>query len=199
MQIDTPWYNRFSARGYTIVIFACIALFAFILYLMGQPPICDCGYVKLWHGVTFSSENSQHIADWYTFSHIIHGFVFYFILWAISRWRGWKLPFGLLLLIALLVEIGWELFENTDFIINRYREVTISLDYFGDSIINSVFDVGAMVLGFIMARKLPVVLIVLLLIAMELFVGYTIRDNLTLNVIMLVYPNDTVRMWQAGE
>ena len=180
----------------TYILIACLILVAFAgtLYMMGQVPICKCGYVKLWHGVTYSSENSQHLSDWYSFSHIIHGFIFYWILRKILRNK----PIGLSFLLALLIEVGWELFENTDFIINRYREVTISLDYYGDSVINSVFDVLFMVLGFYAARKLPVWVTISLIILMELFVGWWIRDNLTLNIIMLIYPFKAVLNWQSG-
>lgn len=178
----------------SILMLGMFILFAVILYGMGRIPICKCGYVKIWHGVTLSSENSQHISDWYTFSHIIHGFIFYFLLWLIAR----KLPVRTRLLLAILLEMSWEIFENTNFVINRYREVTISLDYYGDSIINSVSDVLAMIIGFIMARKMPISVILLTAIGMELFVGYYIKDNLTLNIIMLIYPFQTILKWQQG-
>lgn len=182
-------------RTYIALAVAIIVVFALILITMGQVPWCKCGYIKLWHGVTYSSENSQHISDWYTFSHVIHGFLFYFVLWLFAR----RLPLGARLVLAILIEIAWELFENSDFIINRYREVTISLDYYGDSVLNAVFDVLAMVLGFIVAYRVPVLVTILLLVAMEVFVGYWIRDNLTLNVIMLIYPIEGIKLWQMGK
>ncbi|OGF61500.1 hypothetical protein A2662_01870 [Candidatus Giovannonibacteria bacterium RIFCSPHIGHO2_01_FULL_45_33] len=188
--------NRFSNRTYLLIATAMIAVFAGILFLMGQVPICKCGYIKLWHGITYSSENSQHLTDWYTFSHIIHGFVFYWISRIIGKKFGW--PVALSFLLALFAEISWEIFENTDFIINRYREVTISLDYYGDSVINSVFDVLSMIWGFWLARKLPVWVTILLIIIMELYVGFMIRDNLTLNIVMLVWPLEAIKNWQTG-
>lgn len=188
--------KQLNFKHYLVIGFLLIAAHALILYFMGQILICKCGYIKFWHGVTFSSENSQHLTDWYTFSHIIHGFAFYWITWLLGRKRGWSL--GLMLIFALVAEISWEIFENTDFIINRYREVTISLDYYGDSIINSVFDVIFMAVGFGMAAYLPVWSIILLTIAMEIFVGYFIHDNLTLNIIMLVYPMDWILRWQQS-
>ena len=188
------YLSRLSTRHYILLSIILLSIFAVTLYLMGQILICKCGYIKLWHGVTFSSENSQHISDWYTFSHVIHGFAFFGLLWLIGR----RWPLGLRLLLALFMETSWEIFENTDFIINSYREVTISLDYYGDSVLNSVFDVLFMVLGFFLARRLPVWTTITLIILMEVFVGYWIRDNLTLNIIMLLYPMDFILKWQAG-
>ena len=184
------------SKKYVIASIALLLLAGAILLAMGRVPICKCGYVKAWHGVVFSSENSQHLSDWYTFSHIIHGFAFYLLFWAIGGRFGW--PLGLRLVLAIVLESVWEIFENTPLVINRYRSVTIALDYYGDSVLNSLADIAAMVVGFFLAARLPVAVVVALTIAMELFVAYWIRDNLTLNIIQLIHPFEPILRWQQG-
>ena len=179
-----------------LLIAAAITLAtAAVVLWMGHPAICKCGYVKLWHGGRGDSEISQHLADWYTYSHVLHGVIFYFLLWFIFRGR---LSVAARLVIATLIEGAWEIFENTPFIINRYRSQTISRDYYGDTAINIVGDIVAMVVGFLIAARLPAWVTVVLLVATELVLLYLIRDNLLLNIIMLIYPLEWIKQWQAG-
>jgi Protein of unknown function (DUF2585) len=178
----------------TVVLVGIILLTAAYLLWIGREPICKCGYVKLWHGQVVSSENSQHISDWYTPSHIIHGFLFFGLLWLVAR----RLSFGWRLVIATIIEAAWEILENSDAVIERYRSVTISLDYYGDSVLNVVADLLAMVLGFVLASRLPVWVTVALIILFEAVTISLIRDGLALNILMLLYPVEAVADWQAG-
>jgi hypothetical protein len=181
-------------RSVILAAAALLAAAAAIELTMGRVAICQCGYVKLWHGVVNSAENSQHVTDWYTFSHVIHGIGFYGLLWLVARRTTASTRF----LAAVFLEATWEVFENTPFVIDRYRTATIALDYYGDSLVNSVSDIVAMMCGFWIARRLPLRASVALVVTLEVFVVVMIRDNLTLNIVMLLYPLDVIRQWQAG-
>ncbi len=179
----------------SVIPAAIIMLFAAsIERFNGRLYICKCGYVKLWEGVVNGPGNSQHVVDWYSLSHIIHGFVFYAGTFLVGR--NWSIAKRLTL--ATFLEATWEVFENSSFIIERYRAATISLDYFGDSILNSMSDICFMILGFVLASRFPAKPIIAAAIAMELFALLMIRDNLTLNVLMLVHPIEAIKTWQAA-
>jgi hypothetical protein len=182
---------------------ASLVLFAVaiaVLFAMDRPPMCTCGTIKLWHGVVQSAENSQHITDWYAPSHFTHGLLMAGAAYLL--WRKWCLlggaPSRWALPIAVVVEAAWEIAENTPMVINRYREATISLGYTGDSIVNSAADIGWMTLGFLVALRLPWWASVALGLFLELLALAVIRDNLTLNVLMLVWPIEAVAAWQSG-
>jgi hypothetical protein len=181
------------ARTAVIAVLALAATSA-ILLAMGRPPICTCGTIALWEPSATSARTSQMLSDWYSPSHVIHGMLFYWALWLVFR----RQPVELRFLAALAIEAGWELIENTPLIIDRYREATMALGYTGDSVINSLSDIGMMALGFIIARKLPIWLAIFLAVALELAALIVIRDNLALNIIMLLAPSDAIRAWQAG-
>lgn len=174
-----------------IVLLAATAL---LLYLMGRPPICTCGAIDLWVGEPNSSRTSQMLSDWYSPSHIVHGFLFFAGLWLIGR----RWPLERRFLVALAIEAAWEVVENTPLIINRYREETAALGYTGDSVLNSMSDIAMMIGGFLLARRLPVWASVAIVLVLELVPLFVIRDNLTLNVWMLLAPNEALKAWQSG-
>ena len=183
-----------SERMYMLAAALLVALQAFVLFLFGQPVICTCGYVKLWEGAVLSAGNSQHLIDWYSFSHIIHGILFY----ALLRWLFPRMSVWMRLLIATGIEVAWEIAENTPTVINHYREQALAQGYTGDSIINSISDTCAMMLGFFIARRFVVWGTIALALFLELWVAYEIRDNLTLNVMNLIHQFDFISAWQSG-
>jgi hypothetical protein len=178
-----------------LISLGIVAVAAGVLYAMGRIPMCKCGTIKLWYGGRGDAEMSQHLTDWYSYSHVLHGIIFYWLLTIVAKGR---LSVAARMVLAMGIEAGWEIFENTPFIINRYRAQTVSRDYFGDSIVNSVGDMLSMLVGFLLASRLPAWITVFLLIATEVLLLALIRDNLTLNVIMLIHPVDWIRQWQSA-
>lgn len=183
-----------SQRTATAAAIALVAAAALAELALGRQAICKCGYVKLWHGVVQSSENSQHLTDWYTPSHVVHGIAFFAVGWLFAR----RVPLQWRFVAAIAVEAAWEVIENTPFIIDRYRAATISLDYYGDSIVNSMSDIGAMMAGFAVAAYASWWVSLAAVLVMEIGVALMIRDNLFLNILMLIHPIDAVRRWQSG-
>lgn len=177
-----------------IATIAIILLAAGVEFTLGRAAICKCGVVKLWHGVVQSSENSQHLSDWYTPSHIVHGIWFFALTWLTMRRR----PLAWRLASAVAVEAAWEVIENTPFVIDRYRAATISLDYYGDSIVNSMSDIVAMTIGFAFAASVRWWWSAIAILLMEIGVALAIRDNLFLNILMLIHPFEAIKHWQAG-
>jgi len=182
-----------TRRTAAIAALAIIAASATVLLAMGRNPICTCGAVELWVGSRDSPKTSQMLADWYSFSHIVHGLLFYAGLWLVAR----RWPVGARFIAALVIEAAWEVIENTPTVIDRYRTATAALGYTGDSVVNSLSDIAMMVLGFLAARRLPVWASVLLVLVLELVPLLLIRDNLALNVWMLLFPDPAVAAWQS--
>jgi Protein of unknown function (DUF2585) len=181
------------ASKYWAGVATVLALAIAILFAMDRPPICTCGHIKLWEGAVQSAGNSQHLSDWYSFSHMIHGFLFFGLGWLLLRAR----PIGLWLVMGTFLEMAWEIAENSPAVIERYRAATAAVGYSGDSILNSLSDGGMMIAGFLIASRLPWKATAALAISFELFTLVMIRDNLTLNVLMLVAPVDAIREWQG--
>ncbi len=184
--LTSPW--RFAA-----VAAALVGLQVTILCWMGQPWIAESGRILLWAGDPLSTDTSQQISDWYSLSHIIHGFLFYALLHYLTP----RLPLATRLLIAIGIEVGWEITENLPMSIQHYRQQALAVGYAGDSILNSVLDTVMMAIGFVMAARMPVWSVVGLAIAFELFTGVMIRDGLILNVIGFVWTPEFIAEWQT--
>ena len=175
-------------------ILAVMLLTAGIELWLGRSLFGPDGKFGWWEGSIWSSENSQRFADLYSFSHLVHGMLFYGALWLVAR----KIPAHRRLLLALCLEAGWEVLENSPIIINRYRAATIALGYDGDSVLNSMSDILMMATGFVFARFVKPWLTVATMLAMEIGCALSIRDNLTLNIIMLIHPFDAIKHWQMA-
>lgn len=177
---------------------AVLALVAAAEFFLGRTFLGPDGQFGWWSNDIYSITNSQRVADVYSLSHIIHGILFFAFLWLVAR----RLPVKISFLIAMLIEAGWEILENSAVIINRYREATIALGYTGDSVLNSLCDVGMAALGFFIAflsvRFSKIWISIALIIIFELGTLFWVRDNLTLNVLMLVHPLESVKVWQAA-
>jgi hypothetical protein len=182
-----PWAHVTGAAG-------IIAVAALILLAMGRTPWCTCGSIKLWCGDAWGPENSQQFSDPYTFTHITHGVLLYFLLQLVAR----RVSLATRGVLAVAAESGWEVLENTPLVIERYRAATMALGYYGDSVINSVGDILACVVGFLLASRLPPRVTVAMVIVLELTLTLWIRDSLMLNVLMLLYPIKAIRVWQLG-
>lgn len=180
-----------------MVAVSIIALQALMLYFLGNPLVCNCGYVKIWDEVVRGPQDSQHLLDWYSLAHVVYGFLVYFFLWLVRRkvpWFSW----GLVVLLVVVSSAGWEIFENTQFAVRHFQDNTISYAYRGDSIINSVSDTAVLVLGFWLASFLPVPMVILIAVALELIMAIAIRDGVVLGVVMFAYSFPSLLKWQAA-
>ncbi|MBI3966961.1 MAG: DUF2585 family protein [Chloroflexi bacterium] len=198
MDLVRAWLGRdrglSSAPVVALAIAGIAALMVVALLLLGRSLWCACGYVALWHGDVWSDQNSQQLTDPYTFTHVTHGFVFYVAL----RLFAGGLSLGTRAVLATALESTWEVLENTSTIIDRFRTATIALQYYGDSVVNSLGDVAAALLGFWLAARLPTWLSIAAVLVLEVGLALWIRDNFVLNVVMLIAPIEAVRQWQQG-
>ena len=188
LQID-----RKSVWPWLAIAVAVVAA-AFLLRYRGRSWLCSCDRLLLWVSDAWSSDTSQHLLDPYSFTHVLHGVVFgWLILWLAPRlawaWQLW---------LAVAVESAWELIENSEFVIRRYREGTAALGYFGDSIVNSIGDIAMCGLGFLLVRRLGFRRSLVLFVAVEAVLLFWIRDSLILSLLMLIYPVEGIKHWQAG-
>ena len=186
--------NMFKHYGPWLAIILTCTLAALLLQLQGRLWICQCGRVDLWAGDIWSADNAQHLLDPYSFTHILHGFIFFWV----ASWLLPRLDFGWQMWLAILVEAAWEVGENTEAVIQRYREATLALGYNGDTIVNSLSDIALCGVGILIARRLGFWRTLALFIMTEIALTLWIRDSLLLNILMLLYPIDAIRNWQVG-
>lgn len=188
------FHSTISLRMVLVIVALILAVQGIVIASFGQPVVCPCGVIKIWESSVTGVGNNQQMFDWYTFSHIIHGFLFYLLLWALFP----KMPIVYRLFIAMGIEVGWEMLENTPWTIAHYREQPLAANYAGDSVLNSLLDTFSMICGFFLARRLPVWSVILLILIMELGVAFVIRDNLTLNVLNFFHQFNFISAWQSG-
>jgi hypothetical protein len=184
--------NQYTLRTVALIALMLVAGQTLILFSMGHPLICSCGYVKLWEGAVLSVGASQQFTDWYSFSHVVHGFIFYLLFWLLFP----RMTVAKRFLLALGMEVCWEIIENTPTVINLYRDQALAQGYAGDSILNSLSDTAMMIFGFVLSWRFPTWSIIALAVGMEIFTGYMIHDNLTLNVLNFIHPFEFIRDWQ---
>lgn len=186
-QSSSCWSTVFS-------VLAIAGLQTFVIRLEGQPWWCQCGEARLWISQAYSQHTSQHLLDPYSFSHVLHGFLFWWLL----AWLAPRLNVGWRFVAALGLEACWEILENSPWVIERYRQATAAVGYSGDTVINALGDLTSAGAGFWIARWLGWRWSLAIFIAIELCLLATIRDNLTLNVLMLVLPLPGMKQWQMG-
>lgn len=180
-----------------LIASACVlAVMVVAMYLESRIWWCKCGEATIWISDVWTSHCSQHLLDPYSFSHFSHGLIFAGLFGFIGARRRWPVPWQLF--TSITTAAAWEVAENSPFVINRYRTVTMSLDYLGDSIINAVGDVLCCILGFFVARKLGTWKTIALFAIIEIVMLVTMKDNLTLNVIMLISPIQAIKNWQTA-
>ncbi|MEY8842552.1 DUF2585 family protein [Cribrihabitans sp. XS_ASV171] len=183
-----------TSRASLLVAVAVLGalLIAVALHWRGQPVICPCGFVKLWEGSIFSRHTSQHIADWYTLSHVVSGM----LLVVAGRILPWRFGFTLLFGITIAIGTAWEILEHTEWVMRSFRATSLYSDYAGDSILNAVADYVWMLGGFLVAYRLRTGWIVALVLGMEIVSALAARDSLILSTLMVVSPVDAIEDWQ---
>ena len=182
--------NRYAMATYLMMVVAVVV----ILQMQGRVWWCEAGDMVPWSWNIWSTHNSQHIIDPYSFTHVLHGVIEFWLIGFVFR----RMPIVWRLALAIFIESSWEVAENSTMVIERYRAATISLDYFGDSIINSIADIGCCATGFVIAYKLKFWRSLLLFLTTEALLIVFIKDSLVINIIMLLFPIDAIKNWQMS-